>query len=435
MASPALKHDDFDDVPAAVPQALKPTLLVVDDEEGPRQSLRVVFKDEYNVLLASDGRAAIELARKSSVDVAVLDIRMGGMSGIELLGKLKEVDPCIEVVMMTAFETADTIRQALRLSACDYLNKPFDLNTMRDAVAKAMKRRSLSAEVRNNAEKLNALQAELHQQKMEGEMVRTRGEIYASIIHDINSPLTVISGLIQLINQRVSDDTEQIVGAELDEIKDRLKRITRQVTACIEISRRYLSILRKSESEENRVSVNAVLDDLGELLRAHPNVKQNKLTITRLTNDVEVATHRTDLIQILLNLTNNALKCTETPHQVEVEGQVLDESLRAEAFESGPNQRFVNAERFHNAAPLLALSIKDTGPGIPEEIMSKLFQPYFTTQAKSGGTGLGLCIVHRLVREAKGGVQVRSTPGKGTVFTVYLPAQPNDSTQSPSRAS
>ena len=428
MALPALKHDDFDDVPAAVSSALKPTLLVVDDEEGPRQSLRVVFKDEYNVLLASDGRAAIELARKSPVDVAVLDIRMGGMSGIELLGKLKEVDPCIEVVMMTAFETADTIRQALRLSACDYLNKPFDLNTMRDAVAKAMKRRSLSAEVRNNAEKLDALQAELHQQKMEGEMVRTRGEIYASIIHDINSPLTVISGLIQLINQRVSDDTEQIVGGELEEIKDRLKRITRQVTACIEISRRYLSILRKSESEEYRVSVNAVLDDLGELLRAHPNVKQNKLTIIRLANDVEVATHRTDLIQILLNLTNNALKCTETPHQVEVEGQVLDESLRAEAFEGGPNQRFVNAERFHNAGPLLALSIRDTGPGIPEEIMSKLFQPYFTTQAKSGGTGLGLCIVHRLVKEANGGVQVRSTPGKGTVFTVNLPAQRNGGT-------
>src|SRR5687768_6740539 len=267
MALPAFKHDDFDDVPAAVPQALKPTLLVVDDEEGPRQSLRVVFKDEYNVLLASDGRAAIELARKSSVDVAVLDIRMGGMSGIELLGKLKEVDPCIEVVMMTAFETADTIRQALRLSACDYLNKPFDLNQMREAVARAMKRRSLSAEVKNNAEKLNALQADLQQQKLEQEMARTRGEIYASIIHDINSPWTVMSGLIQMINQRVGDDTERLAGQELDELKDRLKRITRQVTACIEISRRYLGILRNNANENSGAAVNEVLQDLGELLR------------------------------------------------------------------------------------------------------------------------------------------------------------------------
>src|SRR6185503_258146 len=139
------------------PQLLKPTLLVVDDEEGPRTSLRVVFKDEYNVLLASEGLAGIELAKKHPIDVAVLDIRMGGMSGIELLEKLKEVDPAIEVVMMTAFETADTIRQALRLRACDYINKPFDLSTMREAVAKAMKRRSLAAEVRDNAEKLQAL--------------------------------------------------------------------------------------------------------------------------------------------------------------------------------------------------------------------------------------------------------------------------------------
>jgi len=112
----SIAFDDDDGRAVAMPRVLRPTLLVVDDEEGPRQSLRVMFKDDYNVLMASDGRAAIEVARRSPIDVAVLDIRMGGMSGIELLGKLKEVDPCIEVVMMTAFETADTIRQALRLS-------------------------------------------------------------------------------------------------------------------------------------------------------------------------------------------------------------------------------------------------------------------------------------------------------------------------------
>src|SRR5258705_1937265 len=171
------------------PQLLKPTLLVVDDEEVPRTSVRVEFKDEYNVLLASEGDDAVELALKHPVDVAVLDIRMAGMSGIELLEKLKEADPAIEVVMMTAFETTDTIRQALRLSACDYINKPFDLTTMRQAVAKAMKRRSLSAEIKTNAERLQALQGELQKQKLEGEIVRTRGEIYASIINDINSPL------------------------------------------------------------------------------------------------------------------------------------------------------------------------------------------------------------------------------------------------------
>src|SRR6188768_3692155 len=105
------------------PPKRRGTLLVVDDEEGPRLSLRVIFKDDYEILMASDGPSAIELAQKNKVDVAICDIRMAGMSGIEVLERLKYVDPAIEVVMITAFETTDTIRQALRLRASDYINK------------------------------------------------------------------------------------------------------------------------------------------------------------------------------------------------------------------------------------------------------------------------------------------------------------------------
>src|SRR5881409_4430961 len=128
----------------------KRTLLIVDDEEGPRQSLRIVFKDDYNILLADSGNKAVELVKQYSVDAAVLDIRMSGMSGVELLGRLKEIDPTIEVIMLTAYETIETARQALRLGACDYLTKPFDLSTMRTAVANAMERHSLSEEIRSN---------------------------------------------------------------------------------------------------------------------------------------------------------------------------------------------------------------------------------------------------------------------------------------------
>ncbi|MFM2082276.1 MAG: hypothetical protein RL380_967, partial [Verrucomicrobiota bacterium] len=174
--------------PAAAPR--KPTLLVCDDEDGPRMSLRVVFKDDYNMLLASDGRTAIELAQQNKIDVAVLDIRMGGMSGIEVLERLKYIDPHTEVLMMTAFETADTMRQALRLRACDYINKPFDIATMRTAVANALQRRALATDIQDNAEQLQQLVAEIQNQKIEEQIARTRGDIYASIIHDINGPLT-----------------------------------------------------------------------------------------------------------------------------------------------------------------------------------------------------------------------------------------------------
>src|SRR5208282_5306147 len=142
------------------------TLLIVDDEEGPRQSLRVIFKDDYDLLMAEDGPTAIDLAQKHDIDVAVLDIRMAGMSGIEVLERLKYVKPEIEAIMMTAFETTDTIRQALRLRACDYINKPFDIATMRAAVAQAMQRRVLESEIHSSAEKVQDLLSELQNQRI-----------------------------------------------------------------------------------------------------------------------------------------------------------------------------------------------------------------------------------------------------------------------------
>src|SRR6202453_3870107 len=155
------------------------TLLIVDDEDGPRQSLRVIFKDEYDLLMAADGPSAIALVQKNEIDVAVLDIRMAGMSGIEVLERIKYVNPNIEAIMMTAFETTDTIRQALRLRACDYINKPFDIATIRSAVSQAMQRPRLEGEIHNSAEKVQKLLAELQEQRVEEQIAKTRGDIYA----------------------------------------------------------------------------------------------------------------------------------------------------------------------------------------------------------------------------------------------------------------
>src|SRR5258705_2610983 len=162
--------------------------------------------------------------------------------------------------MMTAFETTDTLRRELRLRACDYINKPFEISTMRAAVASAMQRRTLESELHTNAEKLQALLAELQNQKIEEQMSHTRGEIYASIIHDINGPLTVISGFIQLLNQRLGNSTRLEVE-DLEFIKDRLKTITRQVTNCIEISRPYFSFLPRTPDDAPRVGMNQLLTD------------------------------------------------------------------------------------------------------------------------------------------------------------------------------
>ena len=399
------------------------TLMIVDDEDGPRESLRVIFKDDYELVLASDGAHAIEIVQNKRVDVAVLDIRMAGMSGIEVLERLKYVDPAIEVVMMTAFETTDTIRQALRLRACDYINKPFDISVMRAAVAGAMQKRTLESEIHNNAEKLQDLIGELQNQKITEQIANTRGEIYASIIHDINGPLTVISGFIQLMNQRFGNASRLDVE-DLEFIKDRLKIITRQVTNCIEISRRYLSFLRRQSDEAPRVGVNQLLTDLGHLVKVHPSVQNNEFVIQPLAEDIGVTINGTDLIQILLNLAVNAFQCSPRPHQVRINGQVVREPLDLASFKDGPETRLLNVESFANTPPLVQLSIEDNGPGIPTEIVPKIFQPYFTTKGARQGTGLGLNIVQRLIKESKGALHLRTRVGNGTTFTVYVPAAP-----------
>jgi DNA-binding NtrC family response regulator len=118
--------------------AEKPVLLVVDDEEGPRASLKVVFKNDFDVLLAANGREGIEIARQRHIDVAILDILMHGMSGVDVLRELKIIDEGIEVIMLTAYETLETARQALRFGAREYLNKPFDIPTLRAVAARAL---------------------------------------------------------------------------------------------------------------------------------------------------------------------------------------------------------------------------------------------------------------------------------------------------------
>ena len=399
----------------------KGTLLVVDDEEGPRQSLRVIFKDDYELLMASDGKSAIELAQKNRVDVAVCDIRMAGMSGIEVLERLKYVDPAIEVVMITAFETTDTMRQALRLRACDYINKPFDISTMRAAVSNAMQRRTLESEIHNNAEQLQELLVELQNQKVEEQIATTRGEIYASIIHDINGPLTVVSGFIQLMNQRFSSAT-RMDTEDLEFIKDRLKIITRQVANCIEISRRYLGFLQRQADEAPRVGINQLLSDLHQLVNVHPSLLNNQFVVHPLNEEIGVRINGTDLIQILLNLTVNAFQCSQQDHVVEIKGRVLHEPLNLAAFKDCAETRFLNVENFDNTAPLLELSVRDDGPGIPAEVLPKIFQPYFTTKSARQGTGLGLNIVQRLIKEAKGALRVQTRMGQGTTFTVYVRA-------------
>jgi len=397
----------------------KPCLLIVDDEEGPRQSLRIVFKNDYNVLVASDGLEAIMLARSNPVNVCVCDIMMLGMSGVEVLKELKQINPTIEVIMLTAFETIETARQALRYGASDYLNKPFDIPTMRAAVAHAAQKNRATVEFQKGNNQLQELQRVIQDQRVREEMARAQGEIYASVLHDINSPLTIISGFVELIN-RSMQNAARVEGEQLENIKGDLHKLNGQVGRCVEISRRYLSFLHNQTAEKSHVGVNQIMSDLKELLIRHPSAKGHMLTVNELDREVIAEINGTDFLQVLLNLTINALQSTSHPHRVTVSCILHPNPIDVAKFVDGPHQRFINRDGFANRTPILAVTIEDDGPGIPKDILARMFEQRFTTKPPEHGTGLGLSIVKRLVREARGAILIQSGPGPGAKFTVCL---------------
>ena len=401
------------------PDASKATLLIVDDEEGPRQSLRIVFKNDYNVLLATNGMDAIELVKTNPVNVVVLDIMMLGLSGVETLKEIKLIAPSVEVIMLTAFETIETARQALRHGASDYLNKPFDITTMRAAVAHAAQKHRATLEFKRSNDDLQMLQEALEAHREREARARNTGEIYASVLHDINGPLTIISGFVELLNRSMAN-AASVEGEQLENIKGDLNRLNSQVTRCVEISRRYLSFINGQSSVRSYVAVNQVMSDLTELLNRHPATQGNRLTIQGLDQDLFVAINGTDFLQILLNLTINALQSSPDPHLVEVSCHLSLLPIPEINLPDGPHLRVINQENFPNTPPFLSIIVRDTGPGIPPEILSKMFNERVTTKAPDAGTGLGLSIVKRLILQADGALVVHSPPGKGASFTLCL---------------
>jgi len=123
------------------------TILVVDDENGVRQSFNMVLKDDYHVLLAGTGQEAMDIFRENSVDLILLDILLPDISGLELLGKLVETDPNTEIIMVTAVNEIETAVQAIKLGAYEYIIKPFVVDEVLTVIQRALEKRSLVKEV------------------------------------------------------------------------------------------------------------------------------------------------------------------------------------------------------------------------------------------------------------------------------------------------
>src|SRR6058998_325106 len=125
----------------------RPAVLVVDDDPGVRESFRLILEDHYDVVDVPDGPSALDVVRASQLDLVLLDIRMTGIDGIEVLERIKAIDEGIEVILVTAVKTVRTAVAAMKLGAFDYLTKPFEEDELLSLSRRALERRALEREV------------------------------------------------------------------------------------------------------------------------------------------------------------------------------------------------------------------------------------------------------------------------------------------------
>ncbi len=388
----------------------KPTLLIVDDEAGPRESLRIVFKDRYRCVLASCAREGIERARQNPVDAAILDIRMPDFSGVEVLRELKKIDPDVEVIMLTGYETVDTARAVLRLGAADYLNKPFDVFSIRELIEKCMVRRQRKLATRQSISDLQRVNKELSQELAHSQRAVEAGVLSTGVVHEMNNPLTIITGYAEML-QRDLAGLQSSDPKTAEHMHQQLDVIEREIDRCKEISQRFLQFARADHKHAEMVEAAKLVEDAASLLKAHPSRGEVKIVSSSSEIGLRIRVHPTEVLQVLINLGVNAL------HAMGGKGVL---KFATERVPNIPTTCMLRPDRLNAECSFVKLSVADTGCGIAPEDLQKIFQPYYTT--KSEGAGLGLSIVREMVvGHYSGAIDVQSTVGQGTTFSVYLP--------------
>lgn len=387
----------------------KPTLLIVDDEAGPRESLRIVFKDRFHCALAASGTEGVNYARNHPVDLAILDIKMPDQSGVEVLRQLKELDPHIECVMLTGYETVETARAAVRYGAADYLNKPFDVYAIRELLDKCLARRRRALAAEESLRTLHRINEELTAELASAHHAVAAGSQSAEVVHEINNPLSIIAGYSQLLERDLANlGVLEASGGQ--QVQKRLDTIMREIERCKDIAKRFLQAARSAQPVPVVVDVAQLLGDVADLIRAHVANRGALVTADVENPPLRIRGYPGALLQVFINLGVNAL------HAMNGTGLVR---FTAAPVEAAPQECAFCAEAFDPHGPLVRISCTDTGCGIAPADLAKIFQPYYTT--KPDGTGLGLAVVCEVVRQHRGMITVQSQLGHGSSFSVYLP--------------
>lgn len=384
-----------------------PGVLVVDDEESIRFSLRKFLTDAgFDVTVASHPIDAKGILSAREFDVAVIDrILPDGQSGLNLIKYIKSVQPFCQTILISAYPSFKSAAESLRCKTFAYLTKPLKREEVCGVVDEAARQSTLRRE--REAEAKTMERHLLQASKME-----VAGQLVSGIAHDFNNMLQVIAGNVQLLmTNKQEGHPDYLRLNQIETIYQEAKQLIRQL----------LDSSNGQELSPEITDINSILQKIGYLLRS--TIPKNIEVDMRLSNDlspVEVDPYQIE--QCLLNLGINARDA------------ILEKGTTGKDKGKGEKPRIIMGtedvildEEHCRLYPWLGpgkyilITVSDTGIGMAGDVRERIFDPFFTTKAKDKGTGLGLYMAHRIIKNHQGVIGVYSESGKGTTFSIYLP--------------
>ncbi|HYJ05826.1 MAG TPA: hybrid sensor histidine kinase/response regulator [Chthoniobacterales bacterium] len=372
-----------------------PQILVIDDEMGPRESLRMLLKPNYQVHTADCVDAGIKLLKEKHPDAVITDIRMPGASGIDGLRRIREIDPHVAVIMLTGFGALETAQEALRLGANDYISKPFDAREMREVIGRNVERTRIHRTGVNAAAEIKELNNRLLKELAQKERLASLGQASAEFVHDLGNPLTIVWGYVQLLAKKL-EQSEKENGAKSTTSAKELQIIEQNVRLCRELLTMWQSYGSVEAAPHKPISVSGIVREV--VKGVGPMAVQNGVEL------------KCDLCEDPCTLLGDSVQMTRAIQNV------IINALQASAEKKGSVTVSCFRKDFY-----VDVRIEDTGYGITPAQMAKIFDPYFTTKQGKSGTGLGLYITKKVVEDHNGSIKVDSTPQIGTSFTIRLP--------------
>ncbi|HOS03763.1 MAG TPA: hybrid sensor histidine kinase/response regulator [Candidatus Hydrogenedentes bacterium] len=355
---------------------LRGRILVVDDERGPRQSLRMLLKEQHEVALAEDVSSAKTILEQTPIDLVITDMRMPQQTGIDLLQWMKRTHPDIEVIILTGFGQLDSAMKAVEYGAFAYIEKPFDSMAMMRYVQEGLEKRRRELE-----------RCQLEQLALEANRFETLGRFVSGMLHDLGTPLTIIGSQIELA----------LLKNQPPELEKRLQTVLSQVEHCSDIVRATMGFLRHNTHELATINLNDAVNICLEV--AHPLLSRQRVeTRVSLATGIPLIKGDFTLVrQALLNLITNACQAMESQQRP----GLLD---------------IVTGRRDDR----VFISVGDNGPGIPPEARLRVFNTFYTTKGRAG-TGLGLAVVKNVMQRHSGSVHLAAHATGGALFSLEFP--------------